>query len=147
MISDKRLQLILARIEILKLKANNHDWQCYVPKDVKEQLENTLLEINLELGREGNGNSSSDGSDPRNILSGLDQIHPWMIINANFQQRGQPMDHNQPYCKAISLTDTGALILNDGEEIIGHHWDNNKNCWQVLVAYYPAYEDENDADE
>lgn len=43
-VSD-RVQLVLARVEILKLKANDHDWSCYVPDDVKVQLEQELLNI------------------------------------------------------------------------------------------------------
>jgi hypothetical protein len=49
MTASERVQLILARVEILKMKANDHDWQCYVPADVKAQLEATLAEINAEL--------------------------------------------------------------------------------------------------
>lgn len=49
MIREQRLKLIMARIEILKLKANSYDWSCHVPDHVKEQLEETLDEINREL--------------------------------------------------------------------------------------------------
>lgn len=48
MITDK-IALITAKVEILKLKANDHDWCCYVPADVKKELEQTLEEINKEL--------------------------------------------------------------------------------------------------
>jgi len=44
-----RIDLIKARIDILKLKANDHDWVCYVPDNVKTQLERSLLEIDKEL--------------------------------------------------------------------------------------------------
>lgn len=52
MISVKRLQLIVTKVEILKLKANDYDWQCMVPRNVKDQLEETLHEINQELEEE-----------------------------------------------------------------------------------------------
>jgi hypothetical protein len=44
-----KIDLIKARIDILKLKANDHDWACYVPEDVKDQLEKTLVEIDQKL--------------------------------------------------------------------------------------------------
>lgn len=44
-----RVDLIKARVDILKLKANDHDWSCYVPDSVKSQLEQTLVEIDKEL--------------------------------------------------------------------------------------------------
>lgn len=47
--SDKELQLIRMRIEILKLMADDYTWHCHVPKDVKAQLEETLGRINAEL--------------------------------------------------------------------------------------------------
>lgn len=47
-----QLDLIKARIEILKLKADDCNWQSYVPKDVKEQLEETLVFINSQLKTE-----------------------------------------------------------------------------------------------
>ena len=43
------VDLTLARIEILKMKANIHDWSCYVPEEVKEQLEKTLIEIDQKI--------------------------------------------------------------------------------------------------
>ena len=42
-------QLILARVEILKLMANDHDWQCYVSDDIKTQIVNTLKEIDKRI--------------------------------------------------------------------------------------------------
>jgi len=47
-----RVNLVLSRIEILKLKADHYNWHCYVPDEVKEQLEDTLLMIGSELGIE-----------------------------------------------------------------------------------------------
>lgn len=47
---SERIQLVLARVEILKLKADHHNWSCYVPQDVKDQVEETLTEINSLLG-------------------------------------------------------------------------------------------------
>lgn len=44
-----QIQLIVAKVEILKLKADDHSWQCYVPQDVKDQLEVTLTTINKIL--------------------------------------------------------------------------------------------------
>jgi hypothetical protein len=45
----ERIKLIvtlsMARIDILKLKADDYNWQCHTPQNVKEQLENSLLEI------------------------------------------------------------------------------------------------------
>lgn len=46
---ELKISLVLARVEILKLKANDHDWQCYVAKDVRESLEGSLIEIDKEL--------------------------------------------------------------------------------------------------
>lgn len=49
---SERIQLVLARVEILKLKAANggYEWACHVPQDVKDQVEETLTEINSLLG-------------------------------------------------------------------------------------------------
>lgn len=44
-----RIDLVKARLDILKLKANDHDWSCYVPSDVKISLEKTLVEIDEAL--------------------------------------------------------------------------------------------------
>lgn len=44
-----KVELIKARVDILKLKANDHDWSCYVPDDVKDSLEKTLVEIDAHL--------------------------------------------------------------------------------------------------
>lgn len=41
----EKAKLILAKVEILKLKADAYSWQCHTPNDVKEQLEQTLREI------------------------------------------------------------------------------------------------------
>lgn len=37
------------KLEILKLKANDYSWQCETPKDVREELEAMLAEINEKL--------------------------------------------------------------------------------------------------
>lgn len=42
---DARVQLMLAQVEIYKLKANDHDWQVYVPDSVKDKLNVALEEI------------------------------------------------------------------------------------------------------
>lgn len=44
-----KIDLIKTKVEILKLKANDHDWCCYVPKEVKQQLEEVLIDIDEEL--------------------------------------------------------------------------------------------------
>lgn len=41
----EKINLIKMKVDILKLKANDHDWQCYTPPKVKEELEKTLAEI------------------------------------------------------------------------------------------------------
>jgi hypothetical protein len=43
------VNLLRAKIDILKLKADDHDWQCYVPKKVKEELEYALEKVNIML--------------------------------------------------------------------------------------------------
>lgn len=43
------VKLIQARIEILKIRADDYTWQCYIDKETKEQLLNTLKEIDEEL--------------------------------------------------------------------------------------------------
>ena len=40
------VQLITAKVEILKLKSNAYVWACETPEDVKEELENVLIDIN-----------------------------------------------------------------------------------------------------
>jgi hypothetical protein len=37
------------KLEILKLKADDYNWQCHTPKDVREDLERMLTEINKAL--------------------------------------------------------------------------------------------------
>lgn len=41
----EKAKLILAKVEILKLKADDYNWACHTPNDVKEQIEQTLREI------------------------------------------------------------------------------------------------------
>jgi len=43
------VELVKAKVEILKLKADDYTWQCYVDDKTKEQLENTLKEIDIYL--------------------------------------------------------------------------------------------------
>ena len=43
--TQQRISLILAKVEILKLKADDYAWQCHVPKDVRDELEKALIEI------------------------------------------------------------------------------------------------------
>ena len=57
-----RLELIKLRVEILKLKANDYDWCCHVPADVKTQLEETLKEINEKLNE-----PTKPYEDPRDL--------------------------------------------------------------------------------
>lgn len=43
--SVDKIKLVLARVEILKIKADDYTWSCYVPDNVKKQLEESLKEI------------------------------------------------------------------------------------------------------
>lgn len=43
------VDLTLAKVEILKLKADDYAWQCHVDEETKKQLLDTLDEINLML--------------------------------------------------------------------------------------------------
>lgn len=45
----ERFTLIKMKLEILKLKADDYNWQCHTPKDVREDLERMLTEINKAL--------------------------------------------------------------------------------------------------
>lgn len=49
---SERIQLILARVEILKLMADDYIWQCHTPQSVKNELIATLDEINSALAVE-----------------------------------------------------------------------------------------------
>jgi hypothetical protein len=49
----QKVQLIMAKVEILKLKADDYKWQCYTPEDTKKQLLETLEEINALLIQSG----------------------------------------------------------------------------------------------
>lgn len=51
MSKDVRLKvdLIMAQVELIKLKANDHDWAVYVPDDTKKLVKATLVEITQEL--------------------------------------------------------------------------------------------------
>jgi hypothetical protein len=39
------IDLTLARVEILKLKADDYNWQCHTDNDAKEKIEDALLLI------------------------------------------------------------------------------------------------------
>lgn len=45
----ERFTLIKMKLEILKLKADDYNWQCHTPKDIQEELERMLVEINKAL--------------------------------------------------------------------------------------------------
>jgi len=45
----KTIELLKMKVEILKIKSDDYTWQCYTPKNVKDQLEETLLSINEAL--------------------------------------------------------------------------------------------------
>jgi FtsZ-binding cell division protein ZapB len=47
--NTERIELLKMKVEILKLKSNAYEWQCHTPQDVKDQLEQTLGEINARL--------------------------------------------------------------------------------------------------
>lgn len=44
-----KINLIMTKVEILKLKADSYNWACNIEKPVRDELEQTLLEINTEL--------------------------------------------------------------------------------------------------
>lgn len=46
---ETRVQLILARVELIKLKADDYNWQCHVPPAVKQMVHDTLAEIDRLL--------------------------------------------------------------------------------------------------
>ena len=43
--NHERLEILKMKLEILKLKADDYNWQCHIPKDVKAGLEKILKEI------------------------------------------------------------------------------------------------------
>lgn len=43
--TTERVQLLLAQVEILKLKADDYNWQVHTPDATKAKLEKILLEI------------------------------------------------------------------------------------------------------
>lgn len=43
------VELTKAKVDILKLKADDYTWACHVDKDTKDQLEETLIDINEQL--------------------------------------------------------------------------------------------------
>lgn len=45
------VKLVQAKVEILKIRADDYSWQCYIDKETKEQLLNTLKEIDEELAK------------------------------------------------------------------------------------------------
>lgn len=56
-LTDK-ISLIMTKVEILKLMADDYKWQCHTPKDVQAELEKTLAEINAALS----GQARTEGS-------------------------------------------------------------------------------------
>jgi len=46
---EKLIRLVLAKVEILKLKANHYEWSCMVPDDVKEQLHDAESRIDTQI--------------------------------------------------------------------------------------------------
>lgn len=44
-----RIELLKMKLEILKLKADDYNWQSHVPKAVRDELEKLLTEINAKL--------------------------------------------------------------------------------------------------
>jgi len=47
--SSDYVNLIRAKVDILKLKANDYEWQCHTPKKVKEDLEKALEKIEVMI--------------------------------------------------------------------------------------------------
>lgn len=45
------VSLTMTKVEILKLKADHHDWCCYVDSETKKQLEESLTEIDKLLAK------------------------------------------------------------------------------------------------
>ena len=43
------VDLTRAKVDILKLKADDYNWQCHIDTETKEQLLNTLEEIDKQL--------------------------------------------------------------------------------------------------
>lgn len=43
------VNLLKAKIDILKLKADDYNWQCHTPKKVKEEIESALEKVNIML--------------------------------------------------------------------------------------------------
>lgn len=56
------VELTLAKVEILKLKADDYTWACHVDEATKSQLLSTLVEIDslLEKSRIGTDTGSSN---------------------------------------------------------------------------------------
>lgn len=48
---NQRFKLIECKLSILKLKADDYNWQCHTPNDVKLELEALLEEINRLLAQ------------------------------------------------------------------------------------------------
>jgi len=43
------VELTKAKIEILKLKADDYTWQCHVDSNTKDMLEKTLKDIDVQI--------------------------------------------------------------------------------------------------
>ncbi len=50
-VKDK-FDLIKMKLEILRLKADDYNWQCHTPDDVRKELEEILKWIDAELQKE-----------------------------------------------------------------------------------------------
>lgn len=44
-----RILLMQMKMDILKLRANDHDWQCYIPQETKNQLLEMAKDIDDQL--------------------------------------------------------------------------------------------------
>lgn len=46
---DQKLNLLNMKFKILEMKADHYNWSCHVPQELKDQIEEVLIEINSEL--------------------------------------------------------------------------------------------------
>ena len=68
------VSLTIAKIEILKLKADDYAWSCYVDDQTKQQLEDALLEINSLL--------SDIKIKPKKTTRSKSEIKPIQVIDS-----------------------------------------------------------------
>ena len=45
------VDLTMAKVSILKMKADDYEWACHVDKDTKEQLLMALTDIDIQLAQ------------------------------------------------------------------------------------------------